>query len=112
MATYLPSCEGIPHLASKFLCCQSECALPAKSTYSSAERWPVGLVETKKPLPSAAQSRDNRLFQSFRVIVRDGWPMSEIKAPVPAASRLFELPNFALGALLRIKCHKSERLRF
>ena len=36
-------------------------------------------MEMKKPLPSAAQSRDNRLFQSFRVIVRDGWPMSEIK---------------------------------
>src|SRR6266550_7446223 len=65
-------------VAWKFLTCQSEWAFPIMSTYNSVDKRPVGLLQTKKPFPSAAQSREVKLFQSFTVISRVGWPDSEI----------------------------------
>ncbi len=65
-------------VAWKFFTCQSGCAFPIKSTYNRVDRRPVGLLETKKPFPSAAQSREVKLFQPFTVISRVGRPESEI----------------------------------
>src|SRR5260370_33638116 len=78
IATYFPLCEGMAQVAWKFFTCQSECAFPIKSTYNRVDRRPVGLLETKKPFPSAAQSREVKLFQPFTVIWRVGCPLSEI----------------------------------
>jgi hypothetical protein len=62
----------------KLFTCQSECAFPIKSTYNRVDRRPVGLLETKKPFPSADQSKEVKLFQFFTVISRVGRPDSEI----------------------------------
>lgn len=51
---------------------------PIKSTYNRVDRRPVGLLETKKPFPSADQSKEVKLFQCFTVISRVGRPDSEI----------------------------------
>src|SRR5450631_726216 len=77
MATYFPLREGIAQVAWKFFTRQSGVALPAMSTYRRVDTRPVGLLETKRPLPSAAQSTDMKLFQSFTVISRGGWPDSD-----------------------------------
>jgi ATP-dependent exoDNAse (exonuclease V) alpha subunit len=47
-------------VAWKFDTCQRVCAFPIKSTYNNVDRRPVGLLERKKPFPSAAQSRDEK----------------------------------------------------
>src|SRR6266481_5770176 len=78
IATYFPLCEGMAQVAWKFFTCQSECAFPIKSTYNRVDRRPVGLLEMKKPFPSAAQSREVKLFQSFTVSSRVGLPDSGI----------------------------------
>src|SRR6266576_3905848 len=62
----------------KFLTCQSERAFPIKSTYNSVDKRPVGLLETKKALSVCRPAREVKLFQSFTVISRVGWPDSEI----------------------------------
>jgi hypothetical protein len=78
IATYLPLREGIAQVAWKFFTCQSACAFPIKSTYNRVDRRPLGLLETKKPFPSAAQSSEVKLFQPLTVISRVGLPKSEI----------------------------------
>src|SRR4029077_17357685 len=74
IATYFPLCDGIAQVAWKFFTCQSGVPFPAKSTDNSVDNRPVGLLETKNPLPSAAHSMDMKLFQSFTVISRGGCP--------------------------------------
>lgn len=77
MAPYFPLREGIAQVAWKFFTRQRGVALPSKSTYRRVDMRPVGLLETKRPLPSAAQSTDMKLFQSFTVMSRLGWPFSD-----------------------------------
>jgi hypothetical protein len=83
MATYFPLCEGMAQLAWKFFTCQSGRAFPDKSTYKRVDRRPVGLLETKNPFPSAAQSNDLKLSQPFTVISRVGLPEREISRISP-----------------------------
>src|SRR5437762_4425399 len=90
-------------VAWKFLTCQSEWAFPIMSTYNSVDKRPVGLLETKKPFPSAAQSREVKLFQSFTVISRVGLPDSEINR-----IRL----SLALNVPAAMKVPSGERLQF
>src|SRR5881392_3253343 len=90
-------------VAWKFFTCQSECAFPIKSTYNNVDKLPVGLLETKKPFPSAAQSREVKLFQPFTVISSVGWPESEINR-----IRL----SLALNVCAAIKVPSGERPQF
>src|ERR1700757_886777 len=79
MATYFPLCEGMAQVLTwKLFACQSKCAFPIKSTYNRVDKRPVGLLERKKPFPSAAQSNEVKLFQSFTMISRVGRPDGEI----------------------------------
>ena len=65
----------------------SECGFPIKSTYNRVDTRSVELLETKNPLPSAAQSMEVKLFQSFTVISGVGWPESEISWADPGLCR-------------------------
>src|SRR5579872_982824 len=65
IATYFPLREGIAQLGQMLFDCQIGCALPAKSTYSRLCFNPVGLLATKRPLESAAQSKEVKLLHFF-----------------------------------------------
>lgn len=103
MATYFPLCEGMAQVAWKFNTFQSECAFPIKSTNNRLDTWPVELLETKNPFPSAAQSMEVKLFQSFTVISRVGRPEREI-------NRIRLL--LALNVFSAIQVPSGDRLQF
>ena len=72
IATYFPSRDGTAQLGQMLFVCQIWCALPAKSTYSKLCLKPAGLLVTKSPLESAAQSTDMKPFQFFTTNSRVG----------------------------------------
>ena len=72
IAKYFPLREGIAQLGQTWFTCQIWCALPAKSTYSKLCLKPAGLLLTKSPLESAAQSRELKPLQFFTVSSRGG----------------------------------------
>ena len=72
IATYFPLREGMAQLGHMLFTCQSWCALPAKSTYGKVCLKPAGLLATKSPLESAAQSKDVKPFQFFTTSSRVG----------------------------------------
>src|SRR5215470_1222083 len=77
IATYFPLREGTAQLGQTWFTCQIWWALPAKSTYSKLSLRPAGLLLTKSPLESAAQSRELKPPQFFTVSSRIGSPESE-----------------------------------
>ena len=65
IATYFPLREGTAQLGQMLFTCQIGCALPAKSTYSKLCLEPAGLLATKSPLESAAQSTEREAVPVF-----------------------------------------------
>src|ERR1700730_13190239 len=72
IATYVPLREGTAQLGQMLFTCQIWCALPAKSMYSKLCLDPAGLLATKNPLESAAQSTERKPYQFFTTSSRVG----------------------------------------
>src|ERR1051326_6813958 len=72
IATYFPLREGTAQLGQMLFTCQIGCALPAKSTYSKFWLEPAGLLATKSPFESAAQSTERKPYQFFTTSSRVG----------------------------------------
>jgi len=72
IATYFPLRDGTAQVVQMPFTCQIWCALPAKSMYSKLCLKPAGLLATKSPLESAAQSMEVKPLQFFTMSSRVG----------------------------------------